>query len=95
VNKAKEQLLQFNHNESISAQTDLVPRLTNRDSIYLYPKIYNARYILLAPGTRTYPLSDSIYKAYLDTLSKSIYWRAIDTGNAIKIFERVASNTKP
>ncbi|MFN7311952.1 MAG: DUF2079 domain-containing protein [Bacteroidota bacterium] len=94
VNKAKQQLKRFNNNESISAQTDLVPWLANRDSIYLYPATSHARYIVLAPGTRAYPYNDSTYYANLDTLYKSAYWKAVETADTLKIFERVTPNIK-
>jgi uncharacterized membrane protein len=74
--------------ESISAQSNLVPHLAGRDTIYMYPKVENARYILLAPDTYTYPLSKEELLAQLEALKQSTEWNLQTQKGGVYIFKR-------
>lgn len=79
--------LPVHNNEAISVQDWLVPRLCNRDSIYLFPKTRQARYIVLAPNTCPYILDSSFYYS-LDTLRNSNSWKLVSDDRVIMLFER-------
>lgn len=74
-------------NAPVSAQTTLVPHLAGRDSIYMYPNVSHARYIVLAPALNTYPLRDQ-YQASLDTLRSSSTWKLVSEQNGVIVFKR-------
>ncbi len=67
--------------DAISAQNNLVPHLSNRTYIYLYPESSKATHIVVAPRTNLYPLKDSAYSSLLDTLKESSYWQNITPNN--------------
>jgi uncharacterized membrane protein len=73
--------------DSLAAQNVLVPHLTNRTHIYMFPHTVNANYILLAPQTNTYPLKDN-YLNCIDTLKQSKYWQLTDSTASILLFKR-------
>ncbi|KKP88968.1 MAG: hypothetical protein UR93_C0005G0024 [Berkelbacteria bacterium GW2011_GWA2_35_9] len=47
---------------SVSAQNTLAPILSGRDTIYLFPRVDGAEYIVLVPQLSRYPLTDDEYQ---------------------------------
>jgi len=63
-------------NAVVSAQSMLVPHLCNRDTIYQYPNIGNAKYIFLfLSNTNKYPLDQKAFDEKLKNLYSSGQWR--------------------
>lgn len=89
VNKLKQAIkeLPISENDAVSAQSALVPRLANRDRIYLYPNAAKADYIVLAPLTNTFPLRDQ-FRPALDTLRQSKYWELVRENEVLLLFKR-------
>lgn len=79
--------LPLQETDAVSAQSTLVPRLAGRDSIYMYPNVAHARYIVLAPKTNVYPLNDS-FNYSLDTLSRSLNWELVLKKEEVLLFKR-------
>lgn len=79
--------LPVHETDAVSAQSALVPRLADRDSIYMYPNVAHARYIVLAPKTNVFPLNDS-FNYSLDTLSKSLHWELVENKDEILLYKR-------
>ncbi|MBU1880329.1 MAG: DUF2079 domain-containing protein [Chloroflexi bacterium] len=44
------------HQAAVSAQSDLVPHLSQRERVYLFPEIFDAEYVLLDTQGNTFPL---------------------------------------
>lgn len=55
-------LNQIPKNASVSAQNNLAPILSSRDTIYLFPRVDGAEYIVLAPKMSRFPLTDEEYQ---------------------------------
>ena len=76
-------------NDTVSAQTNLIPHLANRDYIYHFPTIKNANIIaVLYPCESTYPLSQETYIALIDSLKSSPFWEINFQENTLLILKR-------
>lgn len=81
--------LPLSDDDAVSAQNNLVPHLSNRTNIYMYPESSKANCIVIAPKTNLYPLKDSSYASVLDTLKASNYWQNITPNNQeVFLFKR-------
>jgi uncharacterized membrane protein len=81
--------LTLNDVDAVCAQNNLVPHLSNRTNIYMYPESSKANFIVVAPKTNLYPLKDSSYASILDTLKTSTYWQNITPNNQeVFLFKR-------
>ncbi|MDO8673486.1 MAG: DUF2079 domain-containing protein [Dehalococcoidia bacterium] len=58
-------------NASVSAQTDLVPHLSHRIEIYMFPYLHNADYVLLDKHARTWPLKKPQFDLALEDLASN------------------------
>lgn len=61
-------------NAIVSAQSNLVPHLANRDFCYMYPITNDAEYIILAKKDTPYPLSDSLFQVEIQNYQASKDW---------------------
>lgn len=61
----------------VSAQSAFVPHLALRESIYQFPVIRDASYILLSPVDNPYPLSQDLYSQKKDSLLNTPDWRIV------------------
>lgn len=61
----------------VSAQSAFVPHLALRESVYQFPVIRNAEYILLSPVENAYPLEPAIFKQKTDSLKNSSGWKVV------------------
>lgn len=75
-------------NSAISAQSPLVPHLSNREKIYLYPEVLDAEYIILDTSLDAYPLEAEKYLASINDLKKSPSWEIIQTNKNLIIFKK-------
>jgi uncharacterized membrane protein len=74
----------------VSAQSQLVPRLALRDTIYFFPYIADAEYIVLLPidSTNTYPIPLCEYRTDIENIKKSKDWKTLFNDNEILIFKK-------
>jgi uncharacterized membrane protein len=75
-------------NFSVSAQTELCPHLAFRDTIYLYPDVRAAKYIVLLRNKAAYPLSYEEHSKKIDQFLTSSEWQTIYNKNNLLIFKR-------
>lgn len=76
-------------NAAISAQSPLVPRLSNRVKIYLYPEIYDADFIVLNSNLDSYPLPKPDLLNRIKILANSPFWKIYQQSFGLIIFSKV------
>ena len=65
----------INANDKVSAQSNIIPHIANRDFIYHFPFIKDANVIaVLEPTELVYPLDQIKYQSLLDSLKHSPFW---------------------
>ena len=74
---------------SISAQSPLVPRLANREKIFLFPDIYDAEYIVLDSSLNSYPMNPAELKQKINDLEKSSHWKIFVKNKTLIIFQKI------
>lgn len=72
----------------VSAQTELVPHLSVRQTIYNFPTVRDAEYIAVLMSDATYPLSKDEFKSTVDLYIHSKEWIPLINTDVIKIFKR-------
>ena len=72
----------------VSAQTNFVPHLALRDKVYTFPKIEDAKYILITPNESTYPIPDSTFRDLLDELVHSNKWTKLNDADSVFLFQK-------
>ena len=72
----------------VSASTQLVPHLAFRESIYQFPVVNDAEYIVLLKEGDTYPLQKEDYFSKVDKYSNSPGWEKIYEGNSTLVFRK-------
>lgn len=77
---------------AVSAQGPLVPHLVLRDSVFMFPIIENARYIVLSPSELTYPLNRKEFEAEMKALRQNRSWHLIIDRPEVVVFERAEVN---
>lgn len=75
-------------NASISAQSPIVPHLSNREKIYMFPEIYDSEYIVLDTSLSSYPLRTEELKERIIGLKKSKSWQTDKVINTLIILRR-------
>ncbi len=73
---------------SVSAQTTIVPHLSNREKIYLFPDIKDAEFIILNTSLNTYPLSKRELIEKINLLKQSNAWILEKQNQDLYIFKR-------
>ncbi|MBI2596017.1 DUF2079 domain-containing protein [Candidatus Daviesbacteria bacterium] len=73
----------------VSAQSPLVPHLSNREKIYLFPEVYDAQYVVLDSSLSHYPLNYPEFTKKLDAFKKSKSWKLDLQTKTLYIFKRV------
>lgn len=58
----------------ISAQSNLIPHLANREFCYMYPVTKDAEYVILAKKDTSFPLSDSLFQVEIRNFQNSSDW---------------------
>lgn len=61
----------------VSAHSCFIPHIALRPSVYQFPIIKDAEYILLSPKASTYPLNQEQFDAEVDRLTHSPEWKVI------------------
>lgn len=72
----------------VSAQSPLVPHLTNRESIYMFPEIYDAQYVILDTSLSSYPLRQEELKGKITAFKKSKYWQIKKQVKSLIVFQK-------
>ncbi len=76
--------------ESVCAQSNIMPHVADRDSLYHFPYIKDARILLvLQPQLNAYPLTTEQAIFFLDSIRHSNYWREDSTSLPLRVFTKV------
>jgi len=73
---------------NVSASSPLVPHLASRDSIYMFPLVNNADYIMLIDGENLYPLTKVDFDNKVKEYMTSDDWEPLYAKNKIFLFHR-------
>lgn len=73
---------------AVSAQSPLVPHLSDREKIYMFPEIYDAEYIILNPALSNYPLRPNELQDKIAALKKSKYWQIKKEIKSLIVFQK-------
>ncbi len=76
---------------SVSASSNLVPHLACRDTIYTFPNVGNAKYIIVGDFNNSYPITTEIKDNIIDLLITNNEYRVVQDKNGIQILERINS----
>lgn len=76
-------------NASVSAQSGLVPHLTTRRALYMFPNIHNAEYVLVDNWTDRWPLSNPDWDAAIGEMLANTHYKLLWTGDGYGVFKRV------
>lgn len=72
----------------ISASDSLVPHLANRTTIYQFPEIYDAEYLVIAKQKDTLPLSTGEYQEALNKVSFDKTWMIIKDSQSMLVYKK-------
>lgn len=72
----------------VSASSVLVPHLALRETIYQYPVVNDAEYIVLLNSGAKYPLSDQQFEVKLLELSTDPAWQLVKKSDVALLFKR-------
>ncbi len=72
----------------VSAQSAFVPHLAVRESVYQFPIIRNASYILLSPVENPYPLSAAEFTHKKDSLLNTSAWKIVTKNNTFILLKK-------
>jgi len=79
---------------AVSAQSDLVPHLSQRERVYLFPEIFDAGYVLLDTQGNTFPLyqpnSRKLYDQAVTRMRADPAWALVAEGDGFLLFKRRA-----
>lgn len=75
-------------NAVVSAQSAFVPHLAVRESVYQFPIIRNAEYILLSPVENPYPLTAEQFTHKTDSLLNTSAWRIVTKNNTFILLKK-------
>ncbi|HLU87148.1 MAG TPA: DUF2079 domain-containing protein [Taishania sp.] len=73
----------------VSAQSAFVPHLALRDTIYTFPDIVNATYLLISPVDNPYPMDEDTFFQKIDEINQSGEWEAIHKSDEIILYKRI------
>lgn len=77
--------------ESVCAQSNIIPHVANRDSLFHFPFIKDARILLVfQPHLNAYPYSSEQAIFFLDSIRHSNYWREDSTALPLRVFTKVS-----
>lgn len=74
ISEAYKVLKKIPKNVAVSAQSAFVPHLALRDTVYTFPIIGEAKYILISPVESTYPLTTEEFQQKTNDLKQSNIW---------------------
>jgi uncharacterized membrane protein len=77
IPKAYKVISKIPEGAAISAQSAFVPHVALRDTVYTFPHIGQANYILLSPVDNPYPITPEVFTHKTDSLLHDIHWETI------------------
>ena len=72
----------------VSAQNAFVPHMALRDTIYQFPIIKDAAYIVLSEKENTWPMTVDAYVAHVEEIQNSGHWEVVHKDEDVLILKR-------
>lgn len=88
IDRAYEVMKLIPDSAAVSAQSAFVPHLALRDSMYTFPEIGKATYILISPLDNAYPLTPERFQTISDSLVNNPNWRSVYCTKAFILLKR-------
>lgn len=73
---------------SVSAQSDLVPHLTNRERVYTFPNLFGADYIVVDTTASPWPFRPAEFRRFLDRIDRNPAWRLMAARDGYRVYRR-------
>jgi hypothetical protein len=89
VNTVHRQLAEMPANAIVSAQSPFLPHLSLRESIYQFPTIKDAEFIVLSRIEGPYPLNEEQFREALESITLSKSWRIFSASSGCWVFKKV------
>lgn len=89
INKIRIELNKIPKNAVVSAQTSILPQLALRESIYQFPMVKDAKFIVLCSKFNTYPFPQNEFDSLIITFKQSPDWQKISDGELL-ILRKIA-----
>jgi uncharacterized membrane protein len=87
--KLEELLANIPTSAAVSAQTDLLPHLSHRNKIYLFPNVNDAEFVVLAKNGNIWPLNSADYEKRVKALEANFQiWKENDYGTIYQKIDR-------
>jgi hypothetical protein len=89
ISKVKAKLNEIPSNEVVCAQSNIMPHVANRDSLYHFPFIKDASIILVfQPQLNAYPLAPEHAAQFIDSIRYTGYWQEDSSALPLRVFRR-------
>ena len=89
VTAIHEQLAKIPHDATVSAQTTFVPHLVLRNSIYQFPMIKDADFIVYSEFESTYPINKETFYTLTLSLERSPEWKISYKNHGFTILKKI------
>ncbi len=73
---------------AVSAQSDLVPHLANREKVYTFPNIFGADYIVVDTRGSPWPFKPAEFQRFLDRIDHNPAWRLVAARDGYRVYRR-------
>lgn len=88
IGEAYEVLEKIPDDAVVSAQSAFVPHLALRETVYQFPIVREADYILLSPVDNTYPMDSATYRLTKDSLLENPNWKPVVNGTFFLLLKK-------
>ncbi len=88
VSEVHTQLAAIPTNAIVSAQSPFLPHLSLRESIYQFPTVKDANYIVVSELEGPYPLNEQQFRTALDSIALSKSWRILSASKGCWVFKK-------
>ena len=88
VQVGRELLRLIPRHASVSAQSDLVPHLTDREHLYTFPNLFGADYIIVDTTASPWPFKPEEFRRFLDRIDRNPAWRLLTARDGYRIYRR-------
>jgi uncharacterized membrane protein len=89
VNTVLRQLAAIPPDAIVSAQSPFLPHLSLRETIYQFPMVKDAEYIVLSRLEGSYPLNEEQFRDALESITLSKSWRIFSASSGCWVFKKV------
>ncbi len=88
VQTGREILRLIPRDASVSAQSDLVPHLTDRERVYTFPNLFGADYIIVDTTASPWPFRPAEFQRFLERIDRNPAWRLVVARDGYRVYRR-------